>query len=44
MERFGCTDLGKLQKHLGLWYEEKIDGEIYLEVTMPKMVSDIVKL
>jgi hypothetical protein len=45
-KRFGYTDLGKLKKHLGIWYEEKFDenGEIYLQATMPKMVSDIIKL
>ena len=24
-KRFGFTDLGKLKKHLGVWYEEKFD-------------------
>jgi hypothetical protein len=45
-KRFKYKDLGKICKHLGIWYEEKYDenGELYLEATMPKMVSDIIKL
>jgi hypothetical protein len=45
-KRFGYSNLGKLQKHLGIWYEEKFDenGEIYLETMMPKMELDIIKL
>jgi hypothetical protein len=37
-KRFGYMDLGKLLKHLGVWYEEKCDenGECYLEVMMPQ--------
>jgi hypothetical protein len=43
-ERFGYTDLGKLKKHLGVWYEHKIDehGAVYLEATMPKYVREII--
>jgi hypothetical protein len=45
-KQFGYTDLGKLCKHLGVWYKEKFDenGELYLEATMPKMVNNIIKL
>lgn len=45
-ERLGYSDLGKLKKPLRIWYEEKFDEnrEIYMEATMPKMVSNIVKL
>jgi hypothetical protein len=45
-KQFKYTDIGKLCKHLGVWYKEKFDekGELYLETTMPKMVNDIIKL
>jgi len=36
--------LGKLKKHLGVWWEWKTDpnsGEVYLEASMPKMVNEI---
>jgi len=36
--------LGQLKKHLGVWWEWKEDpqtGEIYLKVTMSKMVQEI---
>jgi hypothetical protein len=44
--RFESKDLGKIRKHLGIWYEEKYDqnGELYLEATMPKMVNDIIRM
>jgi hypothetical protein len=33
--------LGRLKKHLGIWYEWKKDelGNTYLEATMPKMIE-----
>jgi hypothetical protein len=45
-KRFGYTDLGKLKKHLGVWYEEKFDEsqERYLEATMPELVDNIIQL
>ncbi len=45
-KRFGFTDLGKLKKHLGVWYVKKFDenGERYLEATMPELVDDIIRL
>jgi hypothetical protein len=45
-KRFGFTDLGKLQKLLGVWYKEKSDenGERYLVAMMPELVDDIIKL
>ena len=35
--------LGRLKKHLGIWYEWKKDelGNTYLEVTIPKMIEEI---
>jgi hypothetical protein len=44
--RFDYTDLGELRKHLGVWYEEKMDenGERYLVATMPKKVREIIEL
>lgn len=35
--------LGKLKKHLGIWYEWRRDlkGEIYLETHMPKIIKEI---
>jgi hypothetical protein len=41
---FKIDNLGKLKKHLGLWWIWKTDenGEINLVDTMPKMVEEIV--
>jgi hypothetical protein len=35
--------LGRLKKHLGIWYDWKKDklGNTYLEATMPKMIEEI---
>jgi hypothetical protein len=43
---FDYSDLGVLRKHIGVWYEEKIDdnGERYLVATMPKKVRKIIEL
>jgi hypothetical protein len=37
--------LGKLNKHLGVWWIWRADesGEIYLVATMPKMVEEILE-
>ena len=45
-ERFGYTDLGRMKKHLGVWYEHKTNenGDTYIEATMPKYVKEIVAL
>jgi hypothetical protein len=44
-QRFNYTDLGKLKKHLGIWYEWKTDenGETIIIATMPKMVREIIE-
>jgi hypothetical protein len=44
--RFNYTGLGGLRKHLGVWYEEKIDkiGEQHLVATMPKKIREIIEL
>jgi hypothetical protein len=44
-KRFGYTDLGKLTKHLGVWYDELRDknGERYIVATMPQHVNGIIK-
>ena len=44
-KRFGITDLGVLKKHLGIWYEWKVDenGERYVVATMPKLVRQIIE-
>jgi hypothetical protein len=46
MKRFGYTALGRMKKHLGVWYEHKTyeNGNTYLEATMPKYVREIVAL
>jgi hypothetical protein len=43
--RFKIDKLGKLNKHLGVWWIWKTDGngEPYLVATMPKMVEEIVE-
>lgn len=44
-ERFRIKELGRIVKHLGLKYSwlEK-DGEKYVEVLMPNLVKDIIKI
>lgn len=44
-KRFGITDLGRLQKHLGIWYDWKVDenGERFVVATMPKLVRQIIE-
>ena len=41
--RFNIDDMGKLKKHLGVWYDwkEDNDGEVYLTASMPKMADEI---
>jgi hypothetical protein len=45
-KRFEYKDLGALRKHLGVWYELKIDenGNRYLVATMPKKIREIIEL
>ena len=40
-EKFTITDLGKLKKHLEIWYRWKTDskGEQYVEATMSKLAE-----
>jgi hypothetical protein len=42
---FGISKLGQLHKHLGVWYEWKIDdnGERYVVASMPKLVKQNIK-
>jgi hypothetical protein len=42
-KRFNIEKLGKLFKHLGIWWEWRVgkDGEVYLVATMPQMVKEI---
>ena len=42
-KEFKIEILGELRKHLGVWYEWKVDGdgEIYLEASMPEMIDQI---
>jgi hypothetical protein len=44
--KFKIDKLGKLNKHLGVWWIWKTDanGELYLVATMPKMVEKIVEI
>ena len=41
--KYKIDRLGKLKKHLGTWWEWKIDseGNIYLVASMPKMIKEI---
>ena len=42
-KRFKITDLGKLKKHLGVWYEKKRDEKgPYYQLTMQKYQSDLI--
>ena len=43
--KFKIEKLGRLKKHLGIWYEwktEKGTGELYLEASMPKLIEEII--
>ena len=42
--QYSITKLGKLRKHLGVWYNWKTDncGEMYVKMTMPKLVDSAV--
>jgi hypothetical protein len=42
---FNYTEMGKLMRHLGIWYEWKQDedGEAIILATMPKMIDEIVQ-
>jgi hypothetical protein len=44
-ERFNISDLGKLKKHLGVWYEWSVDenGKVILIATMKKLEDEIVQ-
>jgi hypothetical protein len=44
-KRFNYSDLGKLKKHLGVWYEWKETnlGERFLIGSMPKLVKEIIE-
>ena len=44
-KRFNISDLGRLKKHLGVWYEWKTDknGEIYILGSMTKLEDEIVE-
>ena len=41
--RFNYSDLGKLKKHLGIWYEWGEDQDSkYIRGTMPKLIKEII--
>jgi Reverse transcriptase (RNA-dependent DNA polymerase) len=44
-KRFNISDLGKLKKHLGVWYDWRTsdDGETYIVASMKKLEEEIVK-
>jgi hypothetical protein len=44
-KKFKIEKLGRLKKHLGIWYEWKNDPktkELYLEASMPKLIEEII--
>jgi hypothetical protein len=44
-KKFKIEKLGRLKKHLGIWYEwknDKITKELYLEASMPKLIEEII--
>ena len=45
MTKFNIEKLGKLKKHLGIWWDwhKDTDGTTYLSATMDKMIEDIGK-
>ncbi|KAI2494658.1 hypothetical protein MHU86_19887 [Fragilaria crotonensis] len=44
-KRFNISDLGRLKKHLGVWYDWKTDdnGESYIVASMTKLEDEIVE-
>ena len=44
-KKYNITDLGKMKKHLGMWYDWKKNenNEPYIHVTMDSMLKDIVQ-
>ena len=44
-KKYNITELGRMKKHLGMWYEWKKDekGEPYIKVTMDEMLDEIIK-
>ena len=44
-KRFNISDLGRLKKHLGVWYDWKTDdiGETYIVASMTKLEDEIVE-
>src|SRR5688572_23712861 len=43
-KRFSIKDLGKLKKHLGVWYEWKQEnGETIIEAKMTALIDEIIK-
>ena len=44
-ERFNIKELGRLKKHLGVWYSWKQEqgGQTFVEATMPELVEEIIK-
>ena len=45
-QKYNITELGRMKKHLGMWYDWKKDndGETYIKVTMDTMIKEIVEL
>ena len=43
---YNITELGRMKKHLGMWYEWKKDknNETYIKVTMDSMIKEIIEL
>jgi hypothetical protein len=44
-KKFKIEELGKPEKHLGIFYKwktEKGTGELYLEAGMPKLIEEII--
>ena len=44
-KKYNITELGRMKKHLGMWYEWKKDekGEPYVKVTMDEMLEEIIE-
>ena len=44
-KKYNITELGRMKKHLGMWYEWKKDdeGEPYVKVTMDEMLDEIIE-
>jgi hypothetical protein len=42
-KRFNISDLGKIKKHLGIWYDWREEANVEKVKSMPKLVKEIIE-